>query len=633
MARLHTSGGEIRDHSTTDIGSPDGYTAGAAATTTSTSVYRSGSASVQCAGTSANTSYRIWPFTAPSAGTTLFARAYIRFTALPNATKKVLQFGTAALSSVRLTSAGKLQLWTTAQVGSDSTMTLAVDTWYRVELKQTIGAGAVDAVELRVQLDGAESINEVETVASGSSLTISDTQPVQLHVGWIEAPGVTSTLYVDDVALNDSTGTKQNTWCGRAQVLLSKAARVESSFQWGTCGIGALGPGDVNATPPVGHATATVAGHSRHQAVCAATSGLEYTEMACQDYASAGVVGNVFEDQLGAVSFSNTTHIGRPYAMLTAGPRVAQSFKLNGTLQRIDVPLFRVGSPADDVVIELQGDAAGLPDGTVLESITITGSSISTSAWDWRSLDIPFRVLTTATPHWIVARRTGANDSTNYYGWAWIDASAAGTYEGGVGKVYDGAAWQNAATDHGFRALTTEGAIRLAVIVPALCHAEEVSTGTKTGTFSVVRHPAISSSTFTYGNDVGAAGAYPTNWRWKTIGPAYEVNFSSAGPAPSLKFVKTDTGSRYVLVCFAGVYIEVKPLDPGWRQVTKTADSTLWWVEQASVTTTTMIDDGSVVTCESGDWWLTPDPMPEEGNLLTLTTISTATLQASYTGW
>lgn len=566
MARLHTSGGEIRDHSTTDIGSPDGFTAGTVATTTDTTDYRSGSASTKCTPGAAGTCFRRWPVTAPSAGTSLYKRAYIWFDTLPTNTVRIMRIGTTQFS-MRLKTTGKIGLYndtTGTQIGSDSTMTLATNTKYRVELKSTIGVGAVDAAELRVQLDGAESVNPVETVASTSGISVTDTQPTSVDVGVIDAPGNVLNLRFDDTGLNDSTGTKQNTWCGHARVLLSKASRRDAHSLWGTCsGDGPATPGDVSNTPPAGHAGVNIAGHSTHQATSAGTTGTANVVYACQDYASAGVAGNAFWDKLGAATLSNAGHIGRPYSMTGGGPRLAQSFKINGALHRLDVPLFRVGSPTDDVVIELQGDAAGLPDGTVLESITITGPGISNSAWDWRTFDIAIRVMATTTTLWLVARRTGANDDTNYFGWAWGGSGGTGTYEGGVSKIYDGAVWQNGLADHGFRAHTTEGAITLSVITPALCHGEEVSTGTKTGTFALTKNPVIAAATFTYGNDIGAAGAYPTNWRWRTIGPAYDVNFSSAGPGPWLEFKKTDTGSRYVLVCFAGVYVEVRQLDPG----------------------------------------------------------------------
>src|SRR3954465_10997104 len=105
MARLITSGGEVRDHPTADINSPDGITAGATATTTDTTNQRSGLACLACAGTAANTSFRQWTFTAPALGAQVYGRVYFRVGALPASTQKIAALTTAAggaLISARL---------------------------------------------------------------------------------------------------------------------------------------------------------------------------------------------------------------------------------------------------------------------------------------------------------------------------------------------------------------------------------------------------------------------------------------------------------------------------------------------------------------------------------------------------
>jgi hypothetical protein len=87
MARLVTSGGEVRDHPTADINGPDGITAGATATTTDTTNQRSGLACLACAGTAANTSFRQWAFTAPALGAQVYGRVYFQVDALPTSSE------------------------------------------------------------------------------------------------------------------------------------------------------------------------------------------------------------------------------------------------------------------------------------------------------------------------------------------------------------------------------------------------------------------------------------------------------------------------------------------------------------------------------------------------------------------
>src|SRR4051794_29216288 len=132
VARMVTSGGEIRDHPTADINSPDGITAGAVATTTDLTNQRSGLACFSCAGTAASTSFRQFSFTAPALGAQIYPRTYFNVVdTLPTATAKVAALTTAAggaLISARLTPAGALQLWNDAagtQIGGDSTTVVA----------------------------------------------------------------------------------------------------------------------------------------------------------------------------------------------------------------------------------------------------------------------------------------------------------------------------------------------------------------------------------------------------------------------------------------------------------------------------------------------------------------------------
>jgi hypothetical protein len=108
MARLVTSGGEVRDHPTADINGPDGITAGATATTTDTTNQRSGLACLACAGTAANTSFRQWSFTAPALGAQVYGRAYFQVDTLPTSAslQKVASFATVDRDGVLVYASG-----------------------------------------------------------------------------------------------------------------------------------------------------------------------------------------------------------------------------------------------------------------------------------------------------------------------------------------------------------------------------------------------------------------------------------------------------------------------------------------------------------------------------------------------
>jgi hypothetical protein len=126
------------------------------------------------------------------------------------------------------------------QLGSPSAV-LAADTWYRLELSLLLGTGGTDVV--------AGRIDDV-TVASGSSLSISDSTPTTLRIVG------SANAWWDDIAINDSAGGNQNSWPGDGrEVLLLPISDNAVGTGW-TLGTGTAissnGFGSVDNTPPTG---------------------------------------------------------------------------------------------------------------------------------------------------------------------------------------------------------------------------------------------------------------------------------------------------------------------------------------------------------------------------------------------
>ena len=99
------------------------------------------------------------------------------------------------------------------------------------------------------------------------------------------------------------------------------------------------------------------------------------------------------------------------------GVQIAQSFVATHafTVARIGVPVGRVGNPADNFLLELWSNGAGVP-GTRLESVAVTGSTLTADSQPWRWVTFGNTVaLTPATTYWIMAVRSGSNDPDNYY--------------------------------------------------------------------------------------------------------------------------------------------------------------------------------------------------------------------------
>lgn len=89
-------------------------------------------------------------------------------------------------------------------------------------------------------------------------------------------------------------------------------------------------------------------------------------------------------------------------------------------------------------------------------------------------------------------------------------------------------------------------------------HGEDISTGTKTGSFEITANPTITATTFTFGADAGAHGATPTTWT-SAKGTITNLPSVTLGSSPTMKVVKTDTTTRTACVDFMGAYMAWTP--------------------------------------------------------------------------
>lgn len=145
-----------------------------------------------------------------------YARAYFRVDSLPTGTVRIMYLSdnSTPLAGARLTSGGKIQLWnetgTPAQIGSDSSATIAVDTWYRLEVYcKTLSGAGDDECELR--LDGT-------TVASQSAMSLGTSMVTRVFFGWLNGPGASKSIYFDDLVVNDDQGGVNDSWPGAGGV-------------------------------------------------------------------------------------------------------------------------------------------------------------------------------------------------------------------------------------------------------------------------------------------------------------------------------------------------------------------------------------------------------------------------------
>jgi hypothetical protein len=280
MARAQTTGAESNDATIEQVS----LAISGATVVIQSTVKRSGTYAYHCnSGAGGVTSY-LGALAMSSSGAS-YVRFAIRVSTLPSSTVRICRpQASNANISVRLTSGGKLQLWNevaASQIGSDSAATIAVDTWYRVELYwNEAGAGAVDDGELRL---------DDTTVASFTNLDLGTTSGT-FQFGWVDSPGANRSLYVDDLCQNTTTGSDQNSWPGDGKIVL--LLPISDSIRDALWTGGAGGTSNlfeaVNNTPPTGTASETDSTQIEHAGGAGGTT--DDYEATMTTYSTAGLV-------------------------------------------------------------------------------------------------------------------------------------------------------------------------------------------------------------------------------------------------------------------------------------------------------------------------------------------------------
>lgn len=227
MARLWSSGFELQS-----VTAAMEFTAVVGSPTISTSVKRSGAASLRI-NPSATTQAARMTFQADTINTT-FHRFYIYIASATIANGKAIYTYQDSASgngwSVRMDTNRSLVLYNEAganQVGSNSSA-LALNTWYCIEVRYVDSAGAT--AELSCRIDGAAAFasSTTETGINGGG---------QVRIG--AAVTQTCDLYFDDIAINDSTGSYQNSWPGEGSIVHLQPNAAGDNNGWLKSGGGA----------------------------------------------------------------------------------------------------------------------------------------------------------------------------------------------------------------------------------------------------------------------------------------------------------------------------------------------------------------------------------------------------------
>lgn len=230
-----------------------------------------------------------WTISLKTAETALnrthYLRAYVNFVGFPPAGScgwmQINQNGIIYIGSdgtLRLVNNNGGQ----TQIGSSSAA-LVLNTWYMVEIAIFVNTGTVDSLEAR--LDGV-------VFATGTSLAVSDSVTNAINCGFMAGIGATSfftplEFYIDDIALNDSTGATQNSYPGAGKTVLLRAVSDNARGSWtdGAGGTTSLFE-SLNNSPPQGSATLANGNQIKNSSNAGATNLGTWN---CTDYATAGI--------------------------------------------------------------------------------------------------------------------------------------------------------------------------------------------------------------------------------------------------------------------------------------------------------------------------------------------------------
>lgn len=223
-----------------------------------TAVARNGGRAMQCNPSGANyLQLRDYDHTN---GQNTYARFYFRTNdATPSTTLQIWVWRINGLTAadIVLNTAGKLLIRNAGAASTigTSAMTLSANTWYRIETRLLVNTATGTGATSLIITDEAGGTQE--TVFDGAASTGTALTPITHRCGHIAAGDSQSTVYVDDLAINDHTGAEQNSYPGPGNITLLKPVSDNAvSTGWTDGGGGTSNLYDaVNNVPPAGIAT------------------------------------------------------------------------------------------------------------------------------------------------------------------------------------------------------------------------------------------------------------------------------------------------------------------------------------------------------------------------------------------
>lgn len=226
MARLWSSGAELNTV-TNDV--EFSAKLGSGTTSIDSAIKRSNTYSMKIVASAQNGGGERFTYAAAAVEGAIYARTYFRIGVSSDQDNigivRTLGGGTSNVE-IRMMANDTLILYNnedSAQIGSASSA-LSLDTWYRIELKVDSATKASTEVEARI--DGTAFASGTINLADGNNAV----DFFGIHV--VSGFSHTGTYYHDDMAINDGTGSFQNSWPGAGEIIHLRPNAAGDNTAW-----------------------------------------------------------------------------------------------------------------------------------------------------------------------------------------------------------------------------------------------------------------------------------------------------------------------------------------------------------------------------------------------------------------
>lgn len=230
MARLWSSGFELNSAGVGVTGLEWSSQNSGSLGSIQTSLARSGTYAARFTSFSSTTGQSMsYQFASALSAGPYFLRGYFNFATFPGSSGFFFGLATAASSStilgMQITSGGVVSLVNAGGTNYGSSSALSTGVWYRLEIKldRTGGAGATVVEGL---IDGSSfATSSTATLANGVDF---------IQIGRVSPPSSSAIgdFYVDDIAINDSTGSFQNAYPGDGRIIHLRPSATGDNTTW-----------------------------------------------------------------------------------------------------------------------------------------------------------------------------------------------------------------------------------------------------------------------------------------------------------------------------------------------------------------------------------------------------------------